>query len=156
MSISKASAGLAKRFCVSISTWFIVPEQGMKDLDILNRGSAFIVPARSKDFQHRYHVITASHIVAPWRWNKLYTDEFLSFITEKNTHNTIDLRNPDGSSLTSCNLIPRSFHHPRRDLAVMHLDNELEDIKFLQEHGVLMLDFCPRPDVGEVLLKMHM
>ena len=122
----------------------------MKDLDILNRGSAFIVPSKSENFPHKYHILTASHIVAPWRWPKLYGDDFLKFITEKNTHYTMELRHGDGTMMTQIDCKPRSFHHPKRDLAVLHLDDETEMINFIENLGVQVLNLTPRPGRGQV------
>ena len=122
----------------------------MKDLDILNRGSAFIVPSKSENFPHKYHILTASHIVAPWRWPKLYGDDFLKFITEKNTHYTMELRHGDGTMMTQIDCKPRSFHHPKRDLAVLHLDDETEMINFIENLGVQVLSLTPRPGRGQV------
>jgi hypothetical protein len=36
-----------KKLAMSITTWMCVPEFGMKDLEVLCRGSAFLVPARA-------------------------------------------------------------------------------------------------------------
>lgn len=152
-SLSKVSppAQAMKRFCTSFSSWFVVPEQGMKDLDILNRGSAFLIPSKSEKFPHKYHVLTASHIVSPWRWPKLYGDDFLRFINEKNTHYTIEFRHDDGSLMTQLECLPRSYHHPSRDLAVLHLEDEKGVDDFATQIGLQILQLTPRPGRGQVL-----
>ena len=65
----------------------------MKDLEILNRASAFIVKTKDREFAKKckYHVITASHVAAPWRWPKYYPDEWIQFINESHTHYTMEL-----------------------------------------------------------------
>lgn len=139
-----------RRFVTSFSTWFIVPEQGMKDLEILNRGSAFLVKTKRPNFPHKYHVITASHVVAPWRWKQFYSDDFLGFVSQKNTHYTAELRNEDGTLLTQVECIPRAYHHPKRDLAVLHLFNEQQAFSLLAQLGLNEVSLAPRPDKNSV------
>lgn len=155
-----------RRYVLSISTWFSVKEQGMKDIEILNRASAFLVKAnnsnnRSKDdFEHKpikpmttndkhnsgtpreirysplsaseYHIITSSHVIAPWKYPKYYTQDFIKYINETHTHYTIELRNDDGTFITQTELIPRSFHHHDKDLAILHIDDESSAMKTLK------------------------
>ena len=142
----------------------------MKDLEILNRASAFLVKAnsnninsnnssRSHDFAHKpitamtsndkhngtareirysplsaskYHIITSSHVVAPWKYPKYYTQDFIKYINETHTHYTIELRNGDGTFITQTELIPRSFHHRDKDLAILHIDDESNVMKTLE------------------------
>jgi hypothetical protein len=66
--------------------------------------------------------LTASHVVAPWRFPKYYPDEWLQFVNEKHTHYTVELRHDDGVFMTQTELIPTSIHHATRDLAVLHLE----------------------------------
>lgn len=64
---------------LSISTWFCLPHHGMKDFEILNRASAFLVSSRSdkgvdlgiENQFRKIHVLTASHVAAPWKWPKV-------------------------------------------------------------------------------------
>jgi len=114
----------SKRFALSLSSWFCVPEQGMRDMEILCRASAFLVRSKDPQFKHRYHVLTASHVVAPWRFPKYYPDEWLQFVNEKHTHYTVELRHEDGVFMTQSELLPAAVHHASRDLAVLHLENE--------------------------------
>ncbi len=84
----------------------------------------------------RFHVVTCSHALAPWKWPKLYPDEFLTCVNEKHTHYTIEIRQENGDYLTQTELAPRVFHHPTRDLAVMHIDLENEALENLFKMGV--------------------
>jgi hypothetical protein len=49
--------------------------------EMLCRGTAFSV----KSDTGRAHLMTCSHIVAPWRWPKLYPLPWLKFVNEKHT-----------------------------------------------------------------------
>jgi hypothetical protein len=117
-----------KRITVSISTWFCIPEQGMKDMEILCRSSAFAVKSRSKDFPHKMHFITSSHNIAPWKYPKKHPEEWLQYINERHTYYTIETRNPDGSFMTQSEMLPCSYHHNSRDLAVLHLETDHDEL----------------------------
>ena len=151
-----------RQFSLSISSWFCIPEQGMKEFEILSRASAFVVKAnsslfkypygngknnttreiskdgennRGKFFQPEYHILTASHVVSPWRWPKYYPDEWLQYVSEKHTHYTVELRDESGVFITQSECVPVSYHHKNRDLAVLHLENEAENIAMLHDLG---------------------
>lgn len=69
-------------------------------------------------------MVTCSHVVAPWRWPKLYPDDYLKHVNEKHTHYTIEMRHENGVFVHQADLHPRIYHHPTRDLAVMYMDCE--------------------------------
>lgn len=126
--LSKASGSLVRpRPVFSLSSWFYAPDLDMKEFEILNRASAFIVPAKCPTYRKnmfKYHIVTVSHAVAPWRWPKYYAEEWLKGVNESHCHYTIELRREDGMFMTQDNLIPHTFHHPFRDLSVLHIDDE--------------------------------
>lgn len=142
------TAAITSRFCTNFTTWFILPEQGMKDLEILNRGSAFLVSARSKSFHHKYHLITASHVAAPYKWRNLYGDEFLNFISSKSTHHTTEIRHADGFLMAQLECETTSYHHPSRDLAVLHIKDEAEVVPVILKLGLQTLNLVDRPGKG--------
>ena len=120
-SVARMRAGAAqeqKRICLSLSSWFCVPEQGMQDMDILCRSSAFVLPVHNKEkFKEKsLHVITCSHVVAPWKWPKYYPAEWLQAVNESHTYYTVEVRHSDGVFHTQLDLLPRVYHHPTRDL----------------------------------------
>ena len=53
-------------------------------------------------------------------------------MNEDHTHYSIELRHPSGIFETQFELIPISFHHKTRDLAVLHLINEQNVIDVLK------------------------
>lgn len=147
----------------------------MKDFEILSRSSAFLVPSfvrsspnpsspppaasslptASSDpskshvpfvFQHNYHVLTSSHVVAPWKWRKYYSDPWLEFVDEKHTFYTIEVRHDNGVFETQAELIPISFHHPTRDVAVLHLMDEASNVEMMKDVGLQVLDLAPPAD----------
>jgi len=144
-----------RRAVLSLSSWFCVPEQGMKDFEILNRASAFLVRSRSWKKQQeegagirgpRVHVLTASHVVAPWRWPKYYPEDWLQQVNERHTAYTLELRHDDGVFATQNELRPVSYHHAKRDLAVLHLEDEEDALEVMNELGVDVLTLTPPGD----------
>jgi len=145
---------MAKRkYVASFSSWFCIPDQGMKEMEILSRGSCFLLPSNSESFSHKFHVLTASHIVAPWRWPKFYPDEWLQYVDEKHTHYTLELRYDDGTFITQHELLPVHYHHDSRDLAVLHLVQECEALNNLSTLDFSPLQLAPEYDNQDVELQ---
>lgn len=138
---------------LSFSSWFSVPDQGMKDFEILCRASAFLLPVKSKvnvyitthfyssqfiyctkmwKSSTKYHVLTAAHAAAPWKFPKLYPNDWLRFVNQDHTIFTVETRHKDGSMQSQIDLLPEVFYHPTRDLAVLHFENELEALEVLR------------------------
>jgi hypothetical protein len=44
-------------FCLSFSSWFCVPDQGMKDFEILCRASAFLIKAKVSEALVQYELL---------------------------------------------------------------------------------------------------
>ena len=85
-----------------------------------------------RKFVPKYHLVTASHVVAPWMWPKYYPDEWLQYVNQSHTHYTVELRNEEGVFVTQSECHPVSYHHRTRDLAVLHLEDEVGTFKMLQ------------------------
>ena len=137
-SMIRAGGRAPRRICLSVSSWFCIPEQGMKDMDILCRSSAFIVPVQNKEIfsEKSFHVVTCSHVVAPWKWPNYYPAEWLQAVNESHTYYTVELRQNDGVFQTQLDLLPRAYHHPNRDLAVLHFEDEKSSLDFLSALSV--------------------
>jgi len=116
----------------------------MRDLEVLCRASAFLVKSNyppdtehSKErATHSHHLLTVSHAVAPWKWPKLYPDEWLQYVNEKHTHYTVELRHEDGIFVHQADLLSRPYLHANRDLAVLHLEDESQTIELYRRMGV--------------------
>jgi hypothetical protein len=50
----------SRKVCLSLSSWFCIPEQGMKEMEILCRGSAFLIAANDKanKWNKGFHLVT--------------------------------------------------------------------------------------------------
>ena len=80
----------------------------------------------------KYHVLTAAHAVAPWKFPKLYPHEWLRFVNQDHTIFTAETRHEDGTMMSQLDLLPSAFFHPTRDLAVLHFENEKEALEVLE------------------------
>ena len=145
----------------------------MEGFEILSRASAFLVrsdvelmqknrrggfpvadestyAARSAakkglDFLPTHHVVTSSHVVSPWKWPRYYPDEWLQFVTAAHTHYTLEIRDDSGVFVTQVECNPVTYHHANKDLAILHLADEEDNISLLEEVGYEYVDLlAPR------------
>ena len=84
-----------------------------------------------QSFVPKYHIVTASHVVAPWLWPKYYPDEWLQHVNHQHTHYTVELRDEQGVFITQSECVPVSYHHSTRDLSVLHFEDEERHIEDL-------------------------
>lgn len=138
--MSGVNARALKTTVMSITSWFCIAEQGMKDFEVLCKASAFLVKAnpyiKDAKLKPRYHLLTVSHVVAPWKFPKLYPNEWLTFVNEKHTHFTMELRHEDGTHITQLDLLPKAFLHPTRDLAILHFEDETHALMMMKKLDV--------------------
>ena len=146
-----------RRPTFAFSTWFAIPEEKMIDLEILNRASAILVPVKSPNFHSKYHIVTCSHVAAPWKWPKYYPEEWISAVNETHTHYTVEMRQDSGIFLTQTELTPTVYHHPTRDLAVLHLDSEALNMDSLLKIGVTPMRLFPSelPELDSGHVRYH-
>lgn len=128
----------------------------MVEFEILSRASAFFVKcSNSSAFQSRFHLVTASHVIAPWRFPKYYPDDWLQFVNQSHTRHTIEFRDEDGFLTMETQLSPKSYHHTTRDLAVLHLDDEEQALEVFEMEGVEPQDLLKRELVEGEDLNFH-
>ena len=127
----------------------------MMEFEILSRASAFFVKSRTSNFSNRFHLVTASHVIAPWRFPKYYPDEWLQFVNQSHTRHTIEIRDESGFLTAESQLFSHSYHHATRDLAVLHLDDENEALEMFEAEGVESQDLLKRELVEGEELKFH-
>lgn len=64
----------------------------------------------------------------------------MEYINESHTFYTIELRSSTGEIYTQYDLKPIIFHHPDRDIAVLHLKNEEQVLPFLKQLNFNLLE----------------
>jgi hypothetical protein len=144
-----------KKVAVSISTWFRVPEEGMADFEILCRASAFLVRSNNPQYPAKFHLLTASHVVAPWRFPKYYPDEWLRYVNQNHTQYTLEIRDDHGVMLGTSSILASTHHHSSRDLAVMHLEDEASADQIFEAHGVEYQNISQRELVEGEVIEFH-
>lgn len=144
-----------RKSAVSISTWFSIPEQGMLDKEILCRASAFLVHSKNKTYPTKFHVVTASHVIAPWRFPKYYPDDWLKFVNQNHTYYTLEVRDENGLICGTTELLPTSFHHHTRDVAILHIDDEVKALQIFEEFGVDSQELLQRDLIVGEALQFH-
>jgi hypothetical protein len=144
-----------KKVAVSISTWFRVPEEGMADFEILCRASAFLVRSKNPQYPAKFHLLTASHVVAPWRFPKYYPDEWLRYVNQNHTQYTLEIRDDHGVMLGTSSILASTHHHSSRDLAVMHLEDEASADQIFAAHGVQYQNLSQRELVEGEVVEFH-
>lgn len=135
----------------SFSNWFCSPALGQTKYEILNRASAFMIKSSNPNssFENKYHIVTSSHVVAPWKYPKYYPQEWLPYVNEDHIYCTIELRYPDGVFITQHDLNCISYHHPTRDLVVMHLQDEDSQVKHILDIGYELLGLAEDSDLSK-------
>jgi hypothetical protein len=168
------------QYTASLSAWFCIPEQGMDGFEIMSRASAFLVKAdvdsmkgafpvghestmgaryaakaaknaAGLEFRPTHHVVTSSHVVSPWLWPKYYPEEWLQFVNEQHTYYTLEVRDQDGTFISQVECNPVTYHHPNKDLAILHLADEAENLDLLRDTGYHVSELIPpsiRQDVS--------
>jgi len=127
----------SKRLCLSLTTWFSVPDKGMKSLEILNRGSAFIVPnPNRKSIKNQLAIVSCSHVIAPWKWPAYYPNEWLKHVNESHVNYSLEIRNQDGMLDYQIDLSNKVFHHKYLDVSVLLFRDEDTVTKICNESGV--------------------
>ena len=144
-----------KKVAVSISTWFRVPEEGMTEFEILCRASAFLVRSKNPQYPAKFHLLTASHVVAPWRFPKYYPDEWLRYVNQNHTHYTVEVRDDHGVMLGTASILGNTLHHCTRDLAVLHLEDEASADQLFATHGIEFQNMSQRELVEGEVLEFH-
>lgn len=144
-----------KKVAVSISTWFRVPEEGMTEYEILCRASAFLVRSKNPQYPAKFHLLTASHVVAPWRFPKYYPDEWLRYVNQNHTQYTLEVRDDHGVMLGTASILGNTLHHCTRDLAVLHLEDEASADQLFASHGIEFQNMSQRELVEGEVLEFH-
>jgi hypothetical protein len=119
----------------------------MKQMEILCRGSAFLIPVKDKSNKlgKSFHLVTCSHIVAPWKWRNYYPQDWVQAVNQSHTYYTAELRHEDGVFATQIELLPRTFHHRKRDLAILHIEDEQSASEIFESLQADALTLNPGP-----------
>eukprot|EP00178_Gracilaria_changii_P026150 TRINITY_DN803_c0_g1_i2.p1 TRINITY_DN803_c0_g1~~TRINITY_DN803_c0_g1_i2.p1 ORF type:complete len:285 (-),score=33.72 TRINITY_DN803_c0_g1_i2:743-1597(-) len=131
----------------SHSSWFKIPEEGMKDFELLARGSSFFVPGPNTG---ALIALTSAHVSAPHRYENYFPHEWLRHVQDGNCRSLIETRSENGKEVntTICNVpLPSGFRHFSLDVAAFVLDERSEELIRSQNISVMKIDDA-EPEVG--------
>ena len=86
-----------------------------------------------------------AHIVSPWKWRNYYSQDWIQAVNQSHTYYTAELRHDDGVFSTQIELLPRTFHHKKRDLAILHIEDEHAACEIFQSLEADALHLDPQP-----------
>ncbi len=119
-------------FAAGIEAWFCLPEHGMRELEILARGSLFVTPALSAQWPRAYHIVTAAHVTHPWLFRRFYSGpdhDWLDAVRADAVQVRLTVREPLTGKIThSVPLLCSAPVTGDRDLAVFHIDGDEETL----------------------------
>eukprot|EP01125_Pyxidicula_operculata_P015235 TRINITY_DN5155_c0_g1_i5.p1 TRINITY_DN5155_c0_g1~~TRINITY_DN5155_c0_g1_i5.p1 ORF type:complete len:171 (+),score=12.51 TRINITY_DN5155_c0_g1_i5:31-543(+) len=125
------------RKSLALTSYFMLPEQGMTKWDVLSRGSVFFVKSNAK--RKKLHVVSAAHITHPFSFPRLYPPAqypWLQFVREDAVHNFIQLREIGTGKVTDEFELDSTTHQKLgADLIVMHLKEEDEFISKMEKYN---------------------
>eukprot|EP01080_Neovahlkampfia_damariscottae_P012626 gene12626-6530_t len=120
-----------------ISSWFYLPEQGMKSFELLSRSSCFLIPRLSSLYQKNFHIATCAHVTHPFYYKKYYKEDFLDYITEEDVKVHLEIRNfKNGKEIMNFELEPKIHVHQKLDLSILHFKNENEFQYHQNKHNI--------------------
>lgn len=64
---------------LSLLTYFRLPEQGMREYDILSRSSATLIELKTTN-GNKFGFLGPAHVTQPWEYRHYYNLDWLSFV----------------------------------------------------------------------------
>ena len=67
----------------------------------------------------------------------------MQFVNEQHTHYTLEVRDQDGTFISQIECNPVTYHHQNKDLAILHLSDEVESLDLLCDTGYQVSELIP-------------
>lgn len=143
--------GPITRFAAGLEAWFKLPEHGMKEYEILARGSLFLTPA-SKDYKRRFHVVAPAHVTHPWRFRHFYRGpdhDWLDAVHEDAVKVLVTVREEGSGNILYHAELDDPMVHPMLDLSVYGIGED--HLGALSEAGLdlLPLELARKEDMSD-------
>jgi len=151
-----------KNYLMSMTSYFKLPEQGMKEFEVLSRASCFFI--KSNKFHKQFHIVGASHVTHPWYFRVMYHEkkyDWLNYVYEEAVKTKISFRDDRTGLIASpefeCE--PKLYRHNILDLVILHLKNEKEFLQYIEQNKikfkVLEPELEPLKQETQVILVGH-
>ncbi len=109
------------RSVVSIASYFRVPEQGMKEYELLSRGTACCLHRSPSNASGRLVLVTCSHVLAPYKWRQHFKEPWLAYLDDKHVECRVQVwKNGAFGAEVPLRGVPTT--HPTLDLCVLPVD----------------------------------
>lgn len=132
------------RLAYGLESWFCLPEQGMKQFEILSRGSAFLTPWSTDPT--RLHVVAPAHVTHPWKFRHFAALagpelDWLEAVREEAVRVVLSVREAGtGRMVAQASLESGGQLHPAGlDLAVFRLAEEEAQVARFEALGLGVL-----------------
>ena len=112
------------------------PVGGPEDRELKDLGWLEFAP---REVRPTVHCVCSSHVLAPFLWKDYYPHDWLSKVRQEHCTYMLEVFDPDqpANSLGKFALNPYPIHHPEgKDIALIHLKQEEENLKLLKNLGV--------------------
>jgi len=116
------------RYAVAHSCWFLQPDFGMKEHEILCRGTAFFVESRNKYCGRDFHILASGHVTAPHKFPHYFGQDWLQHVRDEHIVNVLDVTDPITSIPVASFLLSRNvLLHPNLDISLLHATFDADD-----------------------------
>jgi hypothetical protein len=112
------------------------PVENARDRNVMDISWLEFVPREARP---KVHIITSSHVIAPYLWKDYYPHEWLNVVDETHCKYTVEVYDPDQPEkvLAKVPINSDPFNHPEgRDIALIHFREEEEALRVLKDCGV--------------------
>ena len=134
--------GGALRFALGLEAWFELPEQGMREPELLARGSVFATPAAA-GAGRALHLLAPAHVTHPWRYRGDFyagpEHAWLDHVRPEAVEVRLTARALGSGALLLAAPLRAPRVHGEADLAVYGLADEEAALAALEARGAAVL-----------------
>jgi hypothetical protein len=140
------------RFAFGLESYFLLPEQGMTQFEILSRGSCFLTPSSDGS---RLRVIAPAHVTHPWKFRHRFGSlakpelDWLDAVREDAVRVVLSAREMVTGRLLAKVPLENGVAHSELDLAVFDMCDEFRNMRLLKQAGVSVLPVELQDDAVE-------
>jgi hypothetical protein len=111
---------------LTISSWFCIPEQNMLKYELLSRSSCFYLKSKNHNAKKKYTFVSCCHVTHPFKFPKLYTQDWLNYVNEEHIKTIVEIRDENGFISNEFSVENFYIKDEKLDLVLFNLENENE------------------------------